>query len=137
MKYMYNSKLIAWLGVIIWALVIFTFSAQPNYSTGGIIWWDFVIKKTAHIVEYSIFFALFFRAVNITVNKKVFDIKIAVIVAFIVILYAGSDEYHQRFVYGRTSKLRDVGFDTFGTLLTLFTIKFQKNKFLSKIIFNN
>ena len=51
------------------------------------------------------------------------------------VLYAGSDELHQRFVPGRSGELRDVLIDSSGALtgilvlfLVLFLIKFVKNR---------
>jgi len=38
--------------------------------------------------------------------------------AIIAMLYAFSDEYHQTFVFGREGKLKDVGIDSIGILLS-------------------
>lgn len=94
-----------------WAAVIFAFSSIPTLPKAEIIWWDFVLKKTAHIIEYGIFYFLLWRAFR-------YEPKRWLLVFLICILYALSDEFHQSFVPGRTSKLTDVGFDTFGMLLS-------------------
>ena len=84
-------------------------------------WLDFVVKKTAHMVEYFVLYWLLFRAWSRKgelINKKVFVWSMVV-----AILYALSDEWHQTFVPGREGTLRDVGFDTIGILLSSTLIK--------------
>ena len=78
---------------------------------------DFIFKKSAHVTEYAILFWLLFRAMsddNKDVTKSMF-IKVFILT----VLYAFSDEWHQTFVAGREGTLRDVGFDTIGTLISL------------------
>lgn len=102
-----------WLPVIIWGGIIFWFSNQAiNSQTAEFSWLDFVVKKTAHVSEYAIFFWLTFRA-----NKS---LKYSLLIC---LLFALSDEWHQTFVPGREGALRDVGFDTIGILLSLNQIR--------------
>src|SRR3989344_2900979 len=92
-----------WGAVLVWAGLIFTVSAIPTLPRVGFLWWDFVLKKSAHMLEYGILIALLIRA------------RLAWPKALLMgIIYAGSDELHQWFVPGRTSRLTDVGFDTGG-----------------------
>jgi VanZ family protein len=110
-----------WLPVIVWAGVIFSFSSMAINKDVSFSWLDFVVKKTAHVVEYFILYWLLFRASsegNKKINKKVFVWSMIV-----VIFYALSDEWHQTFVPGREGTLRDVGFDTIGVLLSATLIK--------------
>ena len=53
-----------WLPVFLWAVVIFAFSTIPQIVVSQFFIWDFIAKKTAHISEYAILFALIFRATN-------------------------------------------------------------------------
>jgi len=100
-----------WLPVIVWSLVIFFFSARPTPRAGQLYWQEFVIKKSAHIIEYAIFTSLLYRALKESgVEKKEAGIY-AIILA---VLYGLSDEFHQFFTPGREPKLRDVIFDTIG-----------------------
>ena len=106
-----------WLPFIIWALVIFSFSASPTVRTSEIHWQDFVIKKTVHLVEYFIFSFLLYRAlVNSQIGKRN-AILYTVIVAF---FYGVTDEFHQSYTPGREPRLRDVMIDTAGSLLFVF-----------------
>ena len=60
-----KKKLIRyWLPVIVWAIVIFAFSSFPTGQASGIDWQDFIVKKTAHIVEYGILTLLLYRALK-------------------------------------------------------------------------
>ena len=116
-----------WGPIIIWAGVIFTFSSISTLPKAEIIWWDFILKKSAHIIEYAIFFLLLIRALNPTSPKKLMPQSVKSktwLIAFVVaILYALTDEYHQSFVPGRTAKLTDVGFDIIGAILSQGFIK--------------
>ena len=53
-----------WLPVASWAIVIFLFSARPTNPVSRIYWKDFIIKKSAHVVEYAVFTALLYRALK-------------------------------------------------------------------------
>ncbi|HLE48806.1 MAG TPA: VanZ family protein [Patescibacteria group bacterium] len=108
-----------WLPFVLWAAVIFLFSASPTGRASEIHWKDFIIKKTAHLIEYSTFTVLLFRAlIKSSVNKK----KAAIISVIIAMIYAFSDEFHQSFTPGREPKLRDVLIDISGSILTALFI---------------
>lgn len=106
-----------WLPFIIWALVIFSFSANPSVKTSEIHWQDFIIKKSAHLTEYFIFTMLLYRALVNSKIKKKNAVLYSVISAF---LYGATDEFHQSFTPGRDSKLRDVLIDGTGSLIFIF-----------------
>lgn len=101
-----------WGPVLVWAGVIFTVSAIPTLPRVGFLWWDFVAKKSAHILEYGILMYLLIRARLPWHKALVYGVA-----------YAISDEIHQAFVTGRSSKLTDVGFDTVGMLTAVQLIK--------------
>lgn len=117
-----------WLPVFVWCSVIFLLSSMPTIETTKIFWWDFVMKKTAHIIEYGILYFLVYRAATRGFSKSINQSVIVYCLLF-GLIYAFSDEYHQSFTPGRHSKLRDVGFDLTGMLLSLYLIKKFKNKF--------
>lgn len=84
-------------------------------KTSQIYWQDFVVKKTAHVAEYGVFFILLYRAIlNYTKTSKTRAAWISFVIA---VLYGISDEMHQGFVAGRESRARDVFFDGFGAAL--------------------
>ena len=101
-----------WGAVLVWAGLIFTVSAIPTLPKVGFLWWDFVAKKSAHMLEYGILMYLLIRARLPWHKALVYGV-----------IYAISDEIHQSFVTGRSAKLTDVGFDTVGMLTTVQLIK--------------
>ncbi|NMB56833.1 VanZ family protein [Candidatus Beckwithbacteria bacterium] len=120
-----NSKnfIKLWLPVILWAGVIYFFSSlQTNNLDAPFSLSDFIIKKNAHVFEFALLAVLFFRALYQSFKNKVF-IKNAWLTFGFGILYAISDEFHQRFIFGRTSRLRDVVIDGVGILLALLFLK--------------
>ena len=107
-----------WLPPILWGLIIFSFSSLRVGSSNEIYWKDFVIKKTAHIVEYSILAVLLYRAmIGSDIEKK----KSIIFAILIVSLYGFTDEFHQSFTPGREPRIRDVIIDTIGGALGVLT----------------
>jgi len=108
-----------WFPFVLWSFIIFSFSSFPTAKTSQIYWQDFVIKKLAHITEYAIFTVLLYRAlINSNVNKK----KAAILSIILAVLYGASDEFHQSFTPGREPRIRDVLFDAFGSILSVYYI---------------
>ena len=71
------------------------------------------VRKNAHYFLYTvggIILSVFFYAF-LKENKKIYAFAILTGV-----IYAMSDEFHQRFVAGRTSRITDVGIDTLGVI---------------------
>lgn len=103
--------------VVLWSLVIFTFSSFPTGSASRYYWPDFVVKKLAHMVEYGILALLVYRAfINTGVSKPV-SLRFAFVWA---VVYGMTDEVHQSFTPGREATLRDVIFDTIGAGVALY-----------------
>lgn len=77
---------------------------------------DFVIvRKIAHLTEY---FILGFLLINVWADgKKDINYKYVIIAILIALLYAGSDEYHQTLIKGRSGEVKDVIIDTTGASL--------------------
>ena len=57
------ARLDLWLPVVVWAALIFTFSAIPSLGT-GLGTWDLVLRKLAHAVEFGVLGALLYRALR-------------------------------------------------------------------------
>lgn len=111
-----------WLPPIFWMGIIFFLSSRPTIKTTQIYWQDFLIKKTAHFVEYAILSFLYIRAFlgNGLPRKKTF------ILAFLVsLIYAVSDEYHQSLVPGREPRIRDVVIDSIGALFAIYIVALE------------
>ncbi|AGE23811.1 putative phosphotransbutyrylase [Geobacillus sp. GHH01] len=125
-----------WLPVILWCLVIYSFS-ESSWFTGantahvlqmilsylpfgggdeeGPSWLNFVIRKAAHLTEFGILAALVWRALA----PKRFAYAGAWLFATV---YAATDEWHQSFEPGRTATPKDVAIDSCGALLALLIV---------------
>ncbi len=116
------KKIIKFIPVTIWMLVIFYFSSRSTTGIGTNQTDRFLILKSFHLIEYSFLAFLLLFAVY----KK----KLAVIIGY---LYAISDEIHQCFIIGRTGRFRDTLIDLIGILIGIFIFdkifSFKKKKY--------
>ena len=72
------------------------------------------VRKGAHVTEYMILGVLLFLTLGAYGLRRVFSLALLTGV-----LYAALDEYHQRFVPGRSGEIKDVLIDACGLLLGL------------------
>ena len=97
-------------------LIIFAFSSQPKGALPDYGEQDFVIKKSAHVLEYALLAVLILRGVagesSLRLSHYLWTFALTV-------LYGVSDEIHQAFVSGRESRSLDVLFDSFGATISL------------------
>ena len=106
-------RALPWLSVVSWAALIFYLSAQASLKTDlGI--WDLILRKGAHMVEFAVLCLLLWNAIRQTGMAFGRSLALADMIA---LAYAVSDEIHQRYVPGRVSALRDVGFDVAGIVI--------------------
>ena len=133
---MNKKKVLSWVLLISWLLIIFLFSNQTGSESAsvsnGVLTSDlasFVIRKLAHFTEYAILGIL---CANLLKNYQKLTIKNLIWIFLCCALYAASDEFHQMFVGGRAPRLLDVVIDSCGSavgILSYFQIFFfQKNK---------
>jgi hypothetical protein len=108
-----------WGPVLIWAGIIFLFSARPVIPASQIFWKDFIVKKTAHVVEYAILASLIYRALK---ESGVSKYNAGLWAIFFSVVYGLTDEFHQSFTPGREPRVRDVFFDTIGAILSIYSI---------------
>lgn len=120
-----------WLPPIIWAVVIFSFSSYPTVQASQIMWQDFIVKKSFHIIEYAMLTIFVYRALKESgLERK----KAGIYSIVFTILYGATDEFHQSFTQGREAKARDVIFDTIGGLLAIYVIWKQLPKAPKKLV---
>jgi VanZ family protein len=121
-----------WLPVVVWMVFIFIGSTDllsaehtsryigpflrwfaPNVSDATIASIQLVVRKCAHLTEYAILAALFYRALRLHGKR-------ALGIAFLLsAIYAALDEFHQSFVASRTGTPYDVMFDCAGAIIGL------------------
>jgi len=128
----YWLPLLLWLGVIFVGstnitssehtsryVVPFLLWLKPDTSPGSIWIIHVVVRKCAHITEYTVLALLLWRALRSVsyFRTKTFIVFGAVLVGCAVV--AASDEFHQTFVKSRTPSVPDVLLDIAGALLGL------------------
>lgn len=101
-----------WLPPIIWMVVIFIFSSRQRIEVSPELVINFLVFKSLHIIEYLILYLLFFRA--FLSGKKIAKKKILLLSFVFALIYAASDEVHQRFIPTREGKALDVIIDCIG-----------------------
>lgn len=107
-----------WLPVVVWALLIFAFSAQPDLRFVPDPGFDFVVRKLGHMGAFGILALLLWRAfAGATAWRRPEAWALAATV-----LYAVGDELHQGLVAGRHAAAADVGIDAVGALLALVIV---------------
>lgn len=110
-----------WIPSVLLCILIFTLSSRPRISLSDKSVVDFIIFKSLHMLEYGLLMIFNYRALLNSyhgLNKK----QLSLFSFLATLLYAVSDEIHQTYVPTREGRLRDVGFDTIGTLLALLFI---------------
>jgi len=114
-----RKLLVFWAPAIIWMLVIFAFSSLTTQPVSQVYWREFLLKKSAHFIEYFILFILTYRAfLNSGVKKE----RTTYFSLIFCILYAISDEFHQSFTPGREPKIRDVLIDGGGSISAMAAV---------------
>lgn len=130
-----QTKIISWIPVVIWMVLIFYLSHQPasgsNELSSGVMnvflktmtsiipndinlgIFHHLIRKSAHFFAYFILGFLIFHALK---NHLDTQWKRATIAFGMSVLYAASDEFHQLFIPGRSGQIGDVFIDSAGSV---------------------
>ena len=80
----------------------------------------YYVRKAAHMTEY------FLLAIAVSFPLYVYRIRgfwLFLIAGIICVGFAGLDEYHQSFVSGRTPAIKDVCFDSGGSLIGIILVQ--------------
>lgn len=121
-----------WAPAVFWAGIIFSLSSDgfSSSNTGGFLeplfsaifpgitaaqfeLFHLLIRKLSHWSEYFIFSLLLIRAVRGQGEHKL-ELRRAVGIAALVVVYGLCDEFHQFFVPSRSASLADATIDSFG-----------------------
>ena len=131
-----------WLPLILWMAIIFSASTRlgapenTSYFFRPLMHWlfphiseekfeqiHFIVRKTAHFVEYAVLGVLAWRAVEFDPAFGAYSagrrFRLALMLCM---LYAASDEFHQSFVPSRQAAVQDVLLDTCGSGFGLVAI---------------
>jgi VanZ family protein len=123
-----------WWPVAAWAVLIFLFSSDsfsaaqtsrlilpalrwlfPQASPETLETAHFLIRKSAHFVEYFIFSLLALHALRGEEGR--WKLRWALEAVALAAAYAALDEFHQSFVPSRTASVHDVLLDTSGAVV--------------------
>ena len=105
-----------WAPALLMMALIFLASSTPASQLPYFGALDFLVKKGGHAIGYALLGMAYFFALpaRLSVPYR------AVTALLMAVLFSLSDEFHQSFVEGRTSTLRDVLIDAGGAMLALF-----------------
>lgn len=115
-------KSLRWLPAVLWMAVIFWLSAQTGSELGSMFpfveaWFPFLDGfNFGHFIAYFILAVLFWWAIG----SDRLSMKLLVIA--MCLTYGLTDEFHQRFVEGRTPDLMDIRNDTIGATLAMIVV---------------
>lgn len=94
---------------------IFLFSSLPAERIPFFGEYDLLVKKGGHALGYALLGVAYYFALP----SRLSPVYRGLLSFLMAVLFALSDEFHQSFVRGRTSALRDVGIDSLGAALAL------------------
>ena len=104
-----------WIPALAMMGAIFFFSSLPASRIPFFGERDLAVKKGGHVTGYAMLGVSYFYALPIRLSTS-YRALTALLMA---VTFAVSDEFHQFFVEGRTSSLRDVLIDALGSTLAL------------------
>jgi VanZ family protein len=104
------------LPLLLWLVLIFTFSSRPDLPSPSDSVVNFFIKKSAHVIEFLVLTLL---------TQRSFQFKFSYYSILLPLFVAFTDETHQAFVPGRGSKLTDVLIDLIGISLGLLALNIK------------
>lgn len=102
----------------------------PDVSAATIASVQLVVRKCAHLTEYAILAALFYRALR---HTRRFQNSAAIFALVFAAISAGLDEFHQSFVASRTASPWDVMIDCIGALSGLVIYRVMSSNRTPKI----
>jgi VanZ family protein len=103
--------------------LIFVLSGQPSDHVDR-AWWDVALRKLAHVTEYAVLTALWWRAL------QALNVPRPLLAAMLLsVAYAATDEFHQTFVDGRRGTPVDVLIDSIGiTIAALAVVNYARRR---------
>jgi VanZ family protein len=110
-----SVPLLRWIPAIAMMGAIFAFSSLTPERIPFFGEYDLLVKKGGHALGYAMLATAYFFALPGRLNP-LYRAALSLLMA---VLFALSDEFHQSFVRGRHSALRDVGIDTLGAAVAL------------------
>lgn len=142
--------MLIWALTIVWAGVIYSLSTETfggwfsawlltqllhllhiQVSAATFATLHFLLRKLAHLTEYAIFCLFLYHAFEGN-RPHEWRLRRACLAVLLAALYSLTDEYHQRFVAGRTASVVDSGIDTLGALAGMLVLYGNSRLFQAK-----
>lgn len=152
-------KIVPWIKVIIWMMLLFYFSSQPGAQSDGLskkftgtvinavgnvvsadmqkntvkkitLNYDHLVRKSAH---FFIYFILGILVKSAFAKNNVKGYKSLLYSLAICFVFAGSDEFHQLFVPGRGAQFSDVMLDSCGAFTGIIFFVIISNVYNKKL----
>lgn len=101
------KKLINWLPSVFIMTVIFFLSSQPGEVVNSTVARTENVQKLGHLFLYIALCLSYFKATKNIIKSMIMSL-----------LYAILDEFHQSFVFGRSSSISDIFVDMIGASIS-------------------
>jgi VanZ family protein len=129
-------KLLPWTITIAWMALIFNFS-QAQFSSDVTKQYfgdmNFGLRKLGHVSEYAILMILLVWSARTTWPRTTWLARALCCWVFCV-MYAGTDEWHQSYVHGRSAAVADVMLDASGALIGYLLLKLFNALFRTRLV---
>lgn len=123
------GALTRWLTVVIWMIVIYYFSDQPNSAATTQQYFgdaNLIARKIAHISEFAILTLLLNWSISYSEARQ--SKGFWFISLLLSLCYAIFDEWHQEYVPGRSASVFDVLIDSSGILFAIFVLYLGRDR---------
>lgn len=108
---MSKKTLVNWLPAIVWMLAIFVLSATPADTLNNAGLGSDPIHIDGHFALFLILCITYYKATKSVLKSLI-----------LTIIFAFTDEFHQRFTPGRSSSMFDIYIDTIGALISVLLL---------------
>ncbi len=115
-----KKQLVYFFSAIIWGTLIFYLSSLPNLDSGFPFFYDFILRKLAHIFVFFVLTYLVAKSLNNAKRLHLWFIIIAII------YYSFIDEIHQANIITRHGNYLDILIDSVGIFLGI--LLFEKRR---------
>lgn len=118
-----------WGPAVLVMAIIFIASATPNSDLPALGAWDFFAKKGGHMLGYALLAVAISHGLN---SRKSITRPQFILAVCLAIVYAASDEWHQKFTPGRHASINDVFIDATGATIGLAFWYWVRARFLRR-----
>ncbi len=125
------QKSIHWLPAVIWMIVIYYLSNRTGSDLNAFLpflqkWLPFMKGfNWGHFIAYFILALTFYWALG---GNESAGFRLKIMIVILCLLYGITDEYHQKFVEGRSPDIKDLINDSIGAALAMLFLSIPSVK---------